>query len=87
MRRRGGRLICWRKVIRGKGGDALDAGDGGERREERGAEGSDNQAYLMRSFPFLTLRVDETAPRLTEPLYPPTLRQMLHAHSWYGTGV
>lgn len=37
---------------------------------------------LINSFPFFILSVLLMPPKLTLPLYPPTFRQMLHAHSW-----
>lgn len=43
--------------------------------------------YLIKSFPLVTLRVSAIPPKLTLPPNPPTLRQILHAQSWYGTGV
>lgn len=44
-------------------------------------------AHLINSFPCLISSVSAIPPRLTLPLYPHTLRQMLQAQSWYGTGV
>lgn len=44
-------------------------------------------SYLMMSFPLMMLRLSAMPPKFTLPRCPPTLRQMLHAHSWYGTGV
>lgn len=43
--------------------------------------------FLIKSFPLVTLRVSAIPPKLTLPPNPPTLRQILHAQSWYGTGV
>ena len=43
--------------------------------------------YFIKSSPFTIFKLFAIPPRFTDPLYPPTLRQMLHAQSWYGIGV
>ena len=43
--------------------------------------------HEMSALPLVICSVCACAPRLTEPPVPPTLRQMEHTQSWYGTGV
>ena len=43
--------------------------------------------HEMSALPLVICSVCACAPRLTEPPVPPTLRQIEHTQSWYGTGV
>ena len=43
--------------------------------------------HEMSALPLVICSVCACAPRLTEPPVPPTLRQIEHMQSWYGTGV
>lgn len=49
--------------------------------KDRGLGKKTGMTYLIKSFPFLISRLSAIPPRLTLPLYPPTFRQMLQAHS------
>ena len=47
----------------------------------------ESHTHEMSALPLVICSVCAYAPRLTEPPVPPTLRQMEHTQSWYGTGV
>lgn len=46
-----------------------------------------HDTYLILFSPCKIFILSAIPPRFTAPMYPPTLRQMLQAHSWKGTGV
>jgi hypothetical protein len=49
--------------------------------------GRSSRTYLILSLPRMNSNDAVLPIMFTLPMYPPTLRQMLHWHIWYGTGV